>query len=314
MKNAAAACNRAWSIILAGGDGERIRPFVEKWLGYHRPKQYCTFAGTRSMFQHTVDRADMLTPSERRVTVIARDHREEACSQLRGRASGKLILQPANRGTAAGIFLPLSYVQASDPDGTVVVYPSDHFIYPEVRFMEFVLQATVAVETFPDRIILLGVRPDGPNLDYGWIEPGVPLKGSDGRLRAVVSFIEKPSLEEAGNAMARGALWNTFVTVGKVKKLWELGRRYFPDMMSLFEILGPAIGTHNELTCLETIYTLMPERNFCMDLLALIPDEVSVLEIADVIWSDWGRFERIAKSLLTIGRPPAFPEQYLKAS
>ena len=113
--------------------------------------------------------------------------------------------------------------------------------------------------------------------------------------------------------MARGALWNTFVIVGKVKKLWELGWRYFPDMMSLFETLGPAIGTPNELACLETIYTLMPDRNFCVDLLAFIHDEVFVLEIADVIWSDWGRFERIAKTLLTIGRPPAFPEQYLKA-
>ena len=132
-------------------------------------------------------------------------------------------------------------------------------------------------------------------------------------MRAVVSFIEKPGLTEARNAMARGALWNTFVIVGKVKKLWELGWRYFPDMMSLFETLGPAIGTPNELACLETIYTLMPDRNFCVDLLAFIQDEVSVLEIADVIWSDWGRFERIAKTLLTIGRPPAFPEQYLKA-
>src|SRR6266536_1520629 len=67
MKNSAAVCSRTWSIVLAGGDGERIRPFVEKWLGYHRPKQYCTFVGTRSMFQHTLDRADMLTPCERRV-------------------------------------------------------------------------------------------------------------------------------------------------------------------------------------------------------------------------------------------------------
>jgi len=180
--------------------------------------------------------------------------------------------------------------------------------------MEFVLQATVAVERFPDRIILLGVRPESPDLEYGWIEPGVTLEGSGDRLRAVVSFIEKPGLAEARNAMARGALWNTFVAVGKVKKLWELGLRYFPDMISLFEILGPAVGTRNELASLETIYTVMPDRNFCVDLLALIPDEVSVLEIADVIWSDWGRIERIAKSLLTIGRPPAFPEQYLKAS
>jgi len=42
-----------WSIILAGGEGERTRPFIERWLGYHRPKQYCSFVGNRSMLQHT---------------------------------------------------------------------------------------------------------------------------------------------------------------------------------------------------------------------------------------------------------------------
>ena len=50
-----------WSIVLAGGEGERLKPFVQKWLGRHKPKQYCTFIGTRSMFQHTLDRADQIT-------------------------------------------------------------------------------------------------------------------------------------------------------------------------------------------------------------------------------------------------------------
>jgi mannose-1-phosphate guanylyltransferase len=45
-------------------DGERLRPFVQRWLGRHKPKQYCTFIGTRSMFQHTLDRSDrILLPS-----------------------------------------------------------------------------------------------------------------------------------------------------------------------------------------------------------------------------------------------------------
>ena len=46
-----------WSIVLAGGDGERTKEFIRRWLGYEKPKQYCTFVGSRSMFQHTLDRA-----------------------------------------------------------------------------------------------------------------------------------------------------------------------------------------------------------------------------------------------------------------
>lgn len=54
-----------WSVRLVGGEGERTRPFMEQWLGCHLPKQYCSFVGTRSMFQHTWDRADQLNDPER---------------------------------------------------------------------------------------------------------------------------------------------------------------------------------------------------------------------------------------------------------
>ncbi|HEX9725637.1 MAG TPA: sugar phosphate nucleotidyltransferase, partial [Vicinamibacteria bacterium] len=118
--------NSLWSILLAGGEGERTRPFIERWLGRHKPKQYCTFVGTRSLFQHTVDRADRLSQAERRLVVAADSHREDVLSQMEGRVPGRILFQPENRGTAPGVFLPLTYVLAEDPEATVVVYPSDH--------------------------------------------------------------------------------------------------------------------------------------------------------------------------------------------
>ncbi|MFI5224764.1 MAG: hypothetical protein ACHQX3_11100 [Nitrospirales bacterium] len=61
MKGAAERGN-VWSIILAGGDGMRTKEFLRRWLSYEKPKQYCTLVGSRSMFQHTLDRAARLTP------------------------------------------------------------------------------------------------------------------------------------------------------------------------------------------------------------------------------------------------------------
>lgn len=90
-----------WSIILAGGKGERLRPAVQTWFGYDKPKQYCTFVGSRSMFQHTLDRADQISTPERKVTVVSRAHSQVALSQIERRKSGKIIVQPANRDTAA---------------------------------------------------------------------------------------------------------------------------------------------------------------------------------------------------------------------
>jgi len=123
MNISRAACGRVWSIILAGGDGERLRPLIQRWLGCHKPKQYCAFIGTRSMLQHTLDRADRLTAPARRFMICAREHQHEALLQLNGRQPGTLILQPAKRGTLAGIFLPLMYVRKSDPEATVVIFP-----------------------------------------------------------------------------------------------------------------------------------------------------------------------------------------------
>jgi hypothetical protein len=37
-----------WSIALAGGDGVRTQEFIRHWLGHEKPKQYCTFVGSRS--------------------------------------------------------------------------------------------------------------------------------------------------------------------------------------------------------------------------------------------------------------------------
>lgn len=85
------AGKNVWSIVLAGGEGERVKPLVLRWLGRHRPKQYCTFVGTRSMFQHTVDRAARLTSLARTIVVAGRHHRIEAETQLRERPVGKLV-------------------------------------------------------------------------------------------------------------------------------------------------------------------------------------------------------------------------------
>ncbi len=129
-KRSAAVARRVekvWSVILADGEGTRIKPFIEMWFGDGRPKQYCTFTGTRSLFQHTVDRADSLAPQAQRIVVAAAHHDRYVREQL-GDREGRVLFQPRNRGTAPGILLPLTYVLALAPEALVVIYPSDHFV------------------------------------------------------------------------------------------------------------------------------------------------------------------------------------------
>lgn len=302
------AGKHVWSIVLAGGDGERVKPFVRRWLGRHRPKQYCTFVGTRSMFDHTLDRATLIASPKRTVVVAARHHRHEMPDDRFANRLHTLIEQPSNRDTAAGIFLPLSYVRALNPQAVVVIQPSDHFVYPERRFVEAVRQSVVAAEAMPDRLLLLGVQPDRLETEYGWICRGVPLNGSSTHpVYAMSSFLEKPGLADADAALRAGGLWNTLVLTATVDAVWKAGWACFPDMMPLFEQLCSAWGTSDEADVLEDLYREMPRHNFSSHLLQRVSERVAVMELTGVLWSDWGKPERIAESIRRIGNVPAFP-------
>ncbi|RPJ83235.1 MAG: hypothetical protein EHM18_14670, partial [Acidobacteria bacterium] len=125
-----------WAVVLAGGEGERMRPLIQSWLGCARPKQYCTFVGTRSMLRHTIDRTNRVVIANQIVTVIGNNHLTHLRAGL-GNAvsSGRILEQPIARGTGAGVFLAATYVMAADPNATFVILPSDHFVYPEPLFV-----------------------------------------------------------------------------------------------------------------------------------------------------------------------------------
>jgi mannose-1-phosphate guanylyltransferase len=262
------------------------------------------------MLQHTLDRASRISSPEDIVTVVAREHSGYWRSQVPGGLARGVVPQPVNRDTAAGIFLPLARVRAMDPGATVAIFPSDHFIYPEARFVAAVETALLAAEELRERLVLLGVRPDGPEPDYGWVYRGRQLLDLEGqKVHAVRTFLEKPSSEDARAAREDGALWNTMIMAAKVETFWRLGWRYLPDLMFRFDCYVEAIGTPAEDEALASIYSDMPIRNFSSDLLQRARTEVATIELEGVLWSDWGRAERIAETLARLGKRPAWEER-----
>jgi mannose-1-phosphate guanylyltransferase len=265
------------------------------------------------MFQHTVDRADLVSSPNHRITVLAQTHRQEVRAQLAGRETGELIIQPENRGTAAGIFLPLAHVLMRDPGATVVIYPSDHFVCPEHRIARAVEAAIRASNLLTDRVILVAVRPDRIEPEYGWIKPELRL-GCIGehRLHKAQTFVEKPNVEMARQIMLGGALWNTLIVVAQAQVLWTLGEEILPGLMELFQRYSAWIGTSKEEAARQSSYEEMPRLNFSSHLLARVPGWIVALEMTGVLWSDWGRPERIAKTLRQIGREPAFSAEVMR--
>jgi len=43
-------------IVLAGGEGKRLKSFIYQLRASHVPKQYVNVIGARTMLEHTIDR------------------------------------------------------------------------------------------------------------------------------------------------------------------------------------------------------------------------------------------------------------------
>ena len=290
-------------IILAGGEGVRLQRFVTNVYGYHRPKQYCTFIGTRSMFKHTVDRAAMLIPQNRLFAVVNIDHRDYVKDELTKNPSITIVEQPCLRDTSAGILFPLLKIDKINPDATVAIFPSDHFILEEKRFMEHVEKANLFVEENPKSIVLLGIRPQKIESGYGWIEPTRELY-SDGESKVfnVKKFIEKPDTSLTQNLIKDGCLINTFVMVGKCSAFIKYISRCIPELAGAFQPIRSKFGSTFEEITVRRFYKYLPSVNFSKYVLEMIPNHLNVLEVNDVYWSDWGDEQRIGKDIERMDR------------
>ncbi len=285
-----------WGIILAGGEGRRLQPFIRASFGVDRPKQYCALINHRSMLYHTLRRAERLIPPTRLFVIITDPHLRYAQEELHDRSLEMLIVQPCNRETGPGILLPLLHAHRRDPEAVVVLFPSDHFVWEEQRFMAAVKHAAACVSERPDCPVLLGVEPTEPEVEYGWIEPGEMLWHKEGAtVYQVRQFWEKPTLEKVADLYLQGYLWNTMVLVAQVTVLLKLFQELTPELMDAFEPIAQALGSPREAEAMRTAYAKLPTVNFSQAILARCPHRLGVLRVQGVYWSDWGDPERILR-------------------
>jgi mannose-1-phosphate guanylyltransferase len=194
----------------------------------------------------------------------------------------------------------------------VALFPSDHYISDDRTFMIHVEAAFEALSARPDLVALLGITPDGPEVEYGWIEPGglVAWQRPAG-LYSVRRFWEKPSALTAERLLEEGCLWNSFVMVGRVPTLLGMVERAAPDLFQAFTKIQPALRTTAERAVARSLYARPPEVNFSRQVLATSPATLTVLPVSGVRWSDWGDPGRVLTTLARIGHQPAWAQHPL---
>ena len=286
-----------WGLVLAGGDGTRLQALTRVVTGAPIPKQYCRLAGDRSLLEATLARVEPRVGTERTLVVVNRNHLPLAGEQLGGVPAGNVFVQPLNRDTGPGLLFSTLRLASRAPSAIVAVFPSDHYVRDDGAFLRHVEEAVELVRQRPDRIVLLGIRPDCPEPGLGYIEPGDAL--ATGAFR-VAAFHEKPSAADAERIIAHGGLWNSFVMAFRVDTVLHALR----ETRALDYGQMRAVVDYPEL--LNVVYPVLRPWNFSADFLARIPERLLAVAAGDIGWSDWGTPEAIARMLGALKNPPSW--------
>lgn len=296
-----------WAVILAGGDGTRLRSLTRKIAGDERPKQFCPVLGRATLLEETRGRAALELAPERTLYAVNRVHQFFYAPILAGEPANNLVIQPNNRGTAPAILYALLRIAAVDPKAIVAFFPSDHYISDNRRFMAHIRTALDAARRRPDSVILLGLEPESPEVGYGWIEPAKVVPGET-RVRGVRRFWEKPDRRLAQVLQLRGCLWNSFVMVASARALLEIIESAIPDLYLSLARVTSFFGTRGEAKEIDRIYARVEETNFSHQVLALRPERLAVVKVTGVRWNDLGEPKRVMASLDMAGVRPHWAE------
>lgn len=291
-----------WAVILAGGDGTRLRSLTRSISGDERPKQFCPIIGGRTLLDQTSRRVKLSIDATKTLTVLTETHERFYKPLLKEIPKDRLLVQPENKGTAPAILFSLLRAAQLAPNATVALFPSDHFFADDQQFMSHVDSAFAAAQTNPNIITLLGIQPEGPEVEYGWIEPETSLFAQmPHAISRVRRFWEKPHLTVAKALMNQGCLWNSFVMVGRVDSFLKMTQRALPKLYKSFSAIATTFGTESEARALSNLYSWIPSSNFSQEVLSQRPDDLAVMQVSEVGWSDLGEPQRVFATLQRIG-------------
>ncbi len=269
---------------MAGGIGSRFWPISRKNL----PKQFLDILGTGKTFiQLTYERFLKLVPKENFYVVTSVNYKDLVLAQLPDLKESQVLLEPVRRNTAPCIAYAANKIKTINPDARLIVAPSDHLILKEDEFVRQIQNGLDFVSQ-RDVLLTLGIKPNRPEINYGYIQTGERFdKTGLDNLFKVKTFTEKPIREVADMFVKSGEFfWNSGIFIWSLSSILSAIKKYLPDVSSLFSGGINQYNTSNEMPFINKIYSVCQGVSIDYGVMEKA-DNVYVLT-ADFGWSDLG--------------------------
>jgi mannose-1-phosphate guanylyltransferase len=279
-------------VILAGGSGTRFWPRSRR----ARAKQVLALDGERSMIQQTLERLKPLAGLEKTWIVTNEFLAQEIADQLPGLPVAQIVQEPVARNTAPACGLAAFLIERENPDAVLGIFPSDHVIGDEPRFLK-ALQKAINLAASEGHIVVLGIEPTRAETGYGYIETGDFTKNDEAL--HVRRFTEKPNQSRAEEFVSAGNYyWNSGMFLWSARTLADAVREHLPETAPLLESIAAAYGTPQFTEVFQTLYPKC--ENISVDYAVLEPrsakgEHLSHLYClpAEFKWNDLGSWSSL---------------------
>lgn len=294
--------NNVWALVLAAGEGSRLKSLTTAPSGTAVPKQFCSLFDGPPLLHEALRRAHALTEASRTCAIVAEQHQRWWQDALATLPSDNVVVQPRNCGTAIGILLPLLRILARDPEARLVLLPSDHLVQQEAVLAESLTAALEQLKWRAQETLLMGIEPEEADPELGYILPGE----SDGRgAMTVARFVEKPPLAQTRELIRAGGLWNAFIIVSSARALLELFQARIDPIVAAMQAAIDYERGHPGVGAMAALYEELPTVDFSRDIVAGQEGAFRVLAVPKCGWSDLGTPKRVEEALRKGPRPGA---------
>lgn len=273
---------------MAGGSGTRFWPRSRS----EKPKQYLNLFGRESLLESTINRFGRFLDNENIYIVSGKNQAQVLEEQAAMLPKENLIYEPVGKNTLPCIGLAAVMAEKNNPDGIMVVSPSDHLVKDEALFRETILTAS-KIANEKDGIVTIGITPSYPATGYGYIQVENELE-ANGNIKQfkVKRFVEKPDHKTATSYLKDGGFyWNSGMFIFKISVFLKAVEEFAPQLFRDLKIIQSDMGNPSFGETLDAIYRAV--EGISVDYGIMEKAKNIYLVEGNFPWNDLGSWESV---------------------